>query len=366
MEFYISWCFVAFICYTISLISSLIDKYSQVSKNFEKIGFYYKLSSSKYELNRATKWKEFLIIIWHTFLNVIFSRISVILFIYIWIKKLVERLKTPDKMKEITFKLKHQNLTKEEMLSLWNEGNEYLWYDEWSYYYKEDEIAEIVDGVAMVYDLDLGNGLWLNSVHISPFINRIFLMEWGFWTIFSRVFEYRISWTKLLVKCMQYDIKSWASNVEYAIKNGKMDETVLKARYNSNDYEETEEEYIEWFKKLCDWHVFKNIRITSFVFATEQDGKRGGRKMAKEEFNSLIDSKISDLQKCCKEIEDLSKKYKSLQDIKDGDNLTKTQQKEQKEYREILNKIYEKYWCSDMEIGNKKEKIIDELNSYKL
>jgi hypothetical protein len=46
--------------------------------------------------------------------------------------------------------------------------------------------------------------------------------------------------------------------------------------------------------------------------------------------------------------------------------LTKTQQKEQKEYREILNKIYEKYWCSDMEIGNKKEKIIDELNSYKL
>ena len=79
-----------------------------------------------YKLKEATKRKEFLLIIRNIFFNVIFSRISVVIFIYSWIKKLVEKSRLPDKMKEITFKIKHNNLTKDEMLSLWNEGNEYL------------------------------------------------------------------------------------------------------------------------------------------------------------------------------------------------------------------------------------------------
>ncbi len=361
MEFYISWCIVEFVLCLISLISKLIEKHSQMSRNFEKIWFYYRLSSGKYELKKQTKWKEFLSVIWNIFLNVIFSRISVTIFIYSWIKSLIEKSRLPDKMKEINFKLKHKNLDKDEMLSLWNEGNEYLWYDERSYYYKlDDEVAEYKDWVlTWWYELDLWDRGWIESAQVSPNINRIFWLEWGR----GRAFEYRITWTKLLVKCMQYDVKNWT---EYAIKNWKINETTLKTWYAAGNHNETEEEYINSFRELCDRHVLKNIRVTTFVLYVEQDIKKESEKMGKEKFNSLIDSKISDLEKCEKEIKELLGKYKSLKDVEDWDKLNKTQKKEQEEYRKEFEKIEEKYWCSHFEEGEEKEKIIEELNSYKM
>jgi hypothetical protein len=46
--------------------------------------------------------------------------------IYSLIKKHNVKSETPDKMKEINFKIKNQNLSNEEMLLLWDKGNEYL------------------------------------------------------------------------------------------------------------------------------------------------------------------------------------------------------------------------------------------------
>ena len=361
MWIYVSWSIAAFVAYIISIINWLIEKHSQMSKNFEKIWFYYNISSNWYSLKKASKRKELLTIIWNMLLNIIFSRISFIIIIYAWIKKLIEKSRLPEKTKEINFKLKNKNLDKDEMLSLWNDGNEYLWYDERSYYYKlDEEVAKYKDGIlTWWYELDLWEWGWIESVQVSPNINRLFWLEWGR----GRAFEYRITWTKLLVKCMQYDIKNWT---EYAIKNWKINETTLKTWYATGNYEESEEEYIRWFKELCDRHVLKNIRVTTFVLYVEQDIKNESEKMKKDKFNSLIDSKISDLGKCEKEIKELSKKYKSLKNIKNVDKLTKTQLNEQKEYNKEYNKILEKYWCSDWDILYENEKIIEEINSYKL
>lgn len=364
MKFYISWCSVALVLAIISLISKLVEKHSLMSNNFEKIWFYYSIPSGKYKLKKTKKWKELLLTIWTIILSVFLSRITVIILICSRIKGLIEKSRLPDKMKEINFKIKHTNLDKDEILSRWNKGNEYLWYDERSYYYKEDEeVAEYKDGVLIWYDLDLWYGARVETVHISPKINRIFWLEWSFAWNRGKVFEYKITWTKLLVKCMQYDIGRW-KNKEYAIKNWKINETNLKTWYASWDNEQTEEEYIKWFQELCEWHILKNIRVTTFVLATEQDIKRESEKMDKKEFNSLIDSKINDLENSEKEINNALKKYKLLKNVKDWNKLNKAQQKEQEKYIEELNKIEEKYWCSHFEYSDKK-KIIEEINWYK-
>jgi hypothetical protein len=178
--------------------------------------------------------------------------------------------------------------------------------------------------------------------------------------------EYKIQWTKVFVKYMQSDT-TIGYRKEYIIKNWKIDAEQLKNYYLSWHHKESEKEFIEWFKKLCDRHLLHDIRISTFVLVVEEWLKNDFQKMNKNEFNTMIDSKIKDLNQWKKELENLCEELWLSKDDKNWDNLNKSEKIwKWKEYNEWVDKICEKYWCSWWQLVHDTEQTIKELNSYKL
>lgn len=121
MAFYISGVLFAFIVNVARVILAVSDCFSVRTKNFNKVKMYYDISTGGYSVKKASKVRYAMVFVELLIVSPLLSWLSVLLFAYAARKRSLKKLRLPEKMKEINFKLSSSELPKEKVKESLNE-----------------------------------------------------------------------------------------------------------------------------------------------------------------------------------------------------------------------------------------------------
>ena len=318
--------------------------FSVRAKNLNKVGLNYSFFQLKvFEWEKPWFVKNTISILYQLLINPLFSWITVFLSWY-WLIKLVnEKLSTPEKVKEIQYKLWHNIYSKEEVIELlreiatfnwkWKEFNEALSLS-WNLEDEDDNTLINEDKYWYYYEvtIDKDKNLLYTYDHTPDYDIE-----------HRETLEYKVEWKEVLIKLLDKNIMTYWD--EYSqVKDGIIleSEIIKKSKEDSFKFIEPKEEVISLKKEII-WHNLKNDNVIFFILSKHLDKKELQNHFRNELENiNLMITKINDI--CSKY--NWSFKYDEESDLESYkiewlDNLKEKDLK--KVYWEI-EKVAEEHW----------------------
>lgn len=256
---YSLWCFIAFIFEVISIIAGLNEKYSIKSKNLQKIGLHYNFWQGKYIEWKKQHWFRSLVLSTIAIIiSIILSWVTVAYRVFYRVKRIYKKLNTPEKIKEIDYKLSNIELSKDEVQKTVQESANLLWKN------ISFDIVENDDDFDK-NSLEFDNWIWFYDLTVIK-EEKKYLLYWhtdDYWSSNKDIWQYKFEWFEVLIRLIQrqddsiwsyyYQIKDWIILESEIIWHTKDD------KFSSSDYT------IEQLTKLIDWFTLYDYKIKYFL-----------------------------------------------------------------------------------------------------
>lgn len=303
-EIYGIWCFVAFgiwcIQFLIKICLAIFRKTRIETNNYHKVLMFYNFSNAKFE-----KWEPHFIrnilrsiclnfIIWTALsrLTVLYTIVSVIIVIVakIKVKKLVDK-KTISKVKELQLKIRYIDLSEKDMKKYLKEIDDLLWIEEKSSIDEEENWEIILQDDDWFRSVTINDNTLYRESHPSDWTSEHYWID-----------EYKIKWTKVLIRTIESKNKWLAMGEYYEIKDGVVLESEILWQVDSKIskfVEHMTKDTIEKCKKAVKWH-----ELWWFVWAIVLK-----RNISKPDFKKYVTWEIERLNLWKLKVEKLCEKY---------------------------------------------------------
>lgn len=297
MEFYWSWCIVAFFLQVTGLIISLTYIFSIRAKNLKQVWLYFSIGHRTF-IEQKKPWAFWILfsILFSLFIEPLFSWLSVIFSIYSYIKIISNIISTPEKIKEIKFKLWIRLLNKEEVKILLKELSEFQGIKEdlsiqWEDFEEDNTlILEDKDGWYTEIDIyDKKNNKFAIYSHTPEYTSTYdiceYKIEWN--SIYDRTLEKRINnpWEEY------YDVKDWV------ILESEIIERCKKSLLLNS------EELVNNLKNEILWNEIKSIEIKYFILSKSPE------KISVQDFKTILRTELERIKLLLSKFKALCIKY---------------------------------------------------------
>lgn len=354
------WYKIAFGLEIIWVIVGLVTISSIRAKNLAKVGLFYNFSKWTFVEREkpTTLWTIWSIILYSFIISPFLSWISVLWRAYGYMNLLISKLSTPEKLKEVQYKLWATILTKEEVMELIEESANFLWKKvKFNEEDEEDDTLILNDDDSWYSEIRIDNNKVYFHSHPSDYLSD-----------FHSVYEYKIEWYKVYRRCLEdRTLHAW-KNEYYDVKDWVVLESDITERYNEDKSISalgwSLKEQINKFKKDCEWNEVTYFKTKYFILS------KGTKTISKEEFKKHVRSDIERIKIWKLKVKELCDKYKVelkynesmkfyvFRFINDEDWKTKG-----KEFEKKLETLLKQVKCERGEIEHNKE-IIETLNWY--
>lgn len=353
LEFYYTWCLIAFIFgliwFLLCIYYYIFEKTNIETNNYKEIGLSYNLFSMWF-VEGKVDWGNFIFGLFLCFwIWVLLSWISVIFYIFGLIKKFKWYFfdlpnDTIEEIKKMKLKLKNTKIsTKREI-------NEIVYFINYGQKIRED--SDLSENL-LLWDIDLSpiNDERIHR-HLYVYYNKLeYREQYTPWKTES-IFNYKIEWEKVLARTIEichsypweenyYPIKNWKVNEE-AIK--KDWESAIEPMYKSRPIKDIIKDYKDSLK----WNKLRQDRVDYILYYN----------LSTTDFKKFAESNIDRLriwkEKKDKIYDDIEKKY--------------WDKKEWNEKKELISKRLEKEWFTYDELYSCEERIkrLEEILSWKI
>ncbi len=311
-DIYWSGYIAAFILQVMSLMISLSYIFSTRAKNLKHVGLYYSISQWKF-IESKKPWFFWLLfsILFSLFIEPFLSWINVIFRVYWYIKLINNKISTPEKIKEIQFKLWSRLLNKDEVIGLFKELAEFqgLKGDLWVLWEEFEE-----DNTLVLQDEDG----WYAEIEIFDKINKKFAYyshtpdydsEW------NNIHEYKIEWSKVFSRILEektthpweeyYDVKDWVileSEIIERLKGNKF--TFM-----------TSDELITKLKNEIAWNKVENLEMKYYLMSKHPE------IISNQEFKTMLRAELERIKLILLKFKKLCKKFNIEYEYNERDYL---------------------------------------------
>lgn len=305
------------------------------AKNLQKVGLKYSLwrwDFIEWELDSFAK------IFFSTIIGVLIacllSWITVVSIIWGWVKFLLNKSSTPDKIKEIQFKLANSILNKEEVQSSLKEISKIMWKK--LVFEEEEEEALVLEESEDWYYTELNLFKDENKIHI-------YRRTPDYDSEFNTTYKYKIEGQKIYFKLIEDKIEHpWEEY--YDVQDGVILKSEIKKRKDNIFFKP--ESKIKELESQIKWHELNHqYKIIFFLFHKHPE------LISKDDFRTFLRLKVEKIENISTEVEKIMKDYESLSE------------KEQEKIVTKLEKFYSENEVSGSEVYNKDE-LIQEAQKY--
>lgn len=353
-DIYWSWYTIAFILEIISIIIAFSEKYSIKAKNFSKVWLYYSLTQWNFiEWNKPWFFSNFFWIIFRLLINPFFSWIMVLIRWYWFISLINKKISTPEKLKEINYKLWASLLNEEEVKKLIKESASFIWKD---IIFEEEEDNTLIlkstdDWRYAEISLDTKENKIYSYSHTPDYDSE-----------FNDIFEYKIEWTKVFNRTIEQKITHpWEEY--YDVKDWVILESDIIKRAKSNIFIDPEEK-IKELKQAIEWSENQNYKVKYFILSKYSN-------ITNEELRKFLRWELERVKLWFMKISDFCKDYDIELLYNDEDKYYQFKYKSEAKndninYTDFSNKLETAFLdaeCKRFEIENYNE-ILDNINSY--
>lgn len=347
-DIYWSWYTIAFILEIISIIIAFSEKYSIKAKNFSKVWIYYSFAKLNFiKWNKPWFFSNFFWIIFILLINPFFSWIMVFIIWYWFISLINEKISTPEKLKEIQYKLWASLLNEEEVKKLIRESASFMWKDI-IFEDEEDDNFLIIN--------------WTNNIDDFYVTLVLYKFEKTFlirnrYPDYDRVIEskytYKIEENNLFIKLLERKIEGKFEKSYYEVE----DWVVIL----SEIIDKKEESELKELEKEIEWNTNYNYKIKYYILSKHPEilPQNEFKKIIRKELEriKLWFIKISDFCKKCGVEVIYNEEWKNYYFNSINDNFD--YEKFWKDLENFLENINYKKWEIE-----KYNEIIETLNSY--
>lgn len=341
MELYWTWYVIALILVIISIIIWFSYKFSIRGKNLEKVWLNY-----SFFLWRVFEWEKpwffanTFSIIFNLLINPLLSWISVFFAWYWYIKLINEKITTPEKVKEIQYKLWHNLYSKEEVLDLLKQIAEFnwKWKDFENYLSYSDEEKNLI-----LQDDDYWYFSEITIIDKNKY--QFYYHSPDYDTVRKDIVEFKIDWNEVFCRTISAKVEHpWEEY--YEIQDNIVIKSEIRKQYEKNEFLSG----ISWkdvngkigeLEKECEWNEVKHYKIKYFLL-------KEASWYSKEEINKIFRSELEKLKEYLTESKKLCEKYKLELEYNDEykEYVMKNtiDEKELKKFEKEEDKISKKYW----------------------
>ena len=288
------WYKIAFALEIISIIIGLTYLSSTRAKNLEKIWLFYSIYRWKFvEWKKSWTFSKIIWIILTLLINPFFSWIDILFRAYSYINILVQKLSTPEKLKEIQYKLWASILTKEEVRELLNESANFLW-KTLTLEQDEEYTLTIDENEYRTSEITLsGNKIYTNS-HPNDYLSD-----------FNRIYEYKIEWFKIYQRLLEDKIEHAGDKEYYDVKDWVILESDITERFKKSkllgiSMGEKLDEKMEKLKKACEWNELTFYKTKYFILSKHSFPKQWLRNFFRSELERIKSSLTKVKEQCAK------------------------------------------------------------------
>ena len=363
MQMRIIWAITVFIINLVRIVIRFINlsrKQIEIA-NYEKIWKYYNFANNSYEDEKTPKTKQFFKIIWIQFIIYpLLSWLWLILIIYFYVSVKIEeknlQKEIKEKINEIKFKLKYNQLSKREVKNLLHWLRKALWED-FEENYITDRWEDRYEDISLWKD-------WICLVYHALYV-------YG-WTKHVK-YQYKIENTKVSARVTD-EWNNWIMGPDPLLELADPE----KAKETKKEYEDVEEWFIkDWIvtdaeirfwetmeerrKSTERWPLYNSMWIAYILYNDEN--------LSDKDFKNYIRDNINNIKSCRDEIKEIfyqnevmfrksvSEDWHFYTEYKD--DMRKDEKRMEKYYKKIED-ITKKYNCLSWEFVNltKKWKVI--------
>lgn len=356
------WYKIAFGLEIIWVIVGLVNISSIRAKNLAKVGLFYNFSKWTFVEREkpTTLWTIWSIVLYSFIISPFLSWISVLWRAYGYINLLISKLSTPEKLKEVQYKLWATMLTKEEVMKLIQESASFLW--------KKVKFNEDEENDTLILNND--DLWWYAEIRIDGSKIYFYSNSPDYTSEFHSIYEYKIKWHKVYEKCLEdRTLNAWEEEY-YDIKDWVVLESDITERYNKDKFSNiggSLDEKIEKLKKSCEWNEVTYFKTKYFILSKNPE------IISEEEFRKYIRSELERIKLWSLKVKELCNKYKvELKEIEIFKNKTRMfwfineedNKKKWKEFQKELETLLKHVKCEKAEIEFNNKEIIETLNWY--
>lgn len=252
--------------YSVALIVEIILTFyglvvinSIKAKNFEKVWLFYSLYQLTYaEWDKPWFFKQTMGVVFRLLINPFFSWLDLWWHIIRFWVIINQKISTPEKVKEVQYKLGATLLNKEEVKSLVKQSVSYLW--------KNIEFED--DRLVLEYDTD--DYGWYADIQVDT-INKklVFYSRSSDYDQYYDTYEYKIEWAKVFTRLIEQLKKYVGEGDTYYVKDGVLLEEEILERYNEGIWNSlgTADERISELQKALEWNDDLNYKVKYFVLS---------------------------------------------------------------------------------------------------
>ena len=295
------WYEIAFALEIISIIVGLTYLSSTRAKNLEKVWLFYSMYRWKFvEWKKSWTFSKIIWIILTLLINPFFSWIDILFRGYSYINILVQKLSTPEKLKEIQYKLWATILTKEEVKKLIQESANFLWK---SLDFNDEEWAEDEENNTLILQDDEN---WYSDIEIYK--NKIYSNSHpaDYLSDFNRIYEYKIEWSDVYQRLLEARVEHAGDKEYYNVKDWIVLESEIIEREKSllKYAKFFDDEKLKELKKECKWHKITFWEIKCFILSKHPE------IVSKEDFKKYVRSELERIKMCLLKVKELFAEYK--------------------------------------------------------
>ncbi|MBP7774057.1 hypothetical protein KA071_03125 [Candidatus Gracilibacteria bacterium] len=305
------------------------------AKNLQKVGLKYSLWRGNFIEGEADSFtKIFLSTIIGILVACLLSWITVVSIIWGWVKFLLDKSSTPDKIKEIQFKLANSILNKEEVQDSLKEISKIM--GKKLVFEEEEEEALVLEESEDGYYTELNLFKDENKIHI-------YRRTPDYDSEFNTTYKYKIEGQKIYFKLIEDKIEHPGEEY-YDVQDGVILKSEIKKRKDNIFFKP--ESKIKELEGQITWHELNHqYKIIFFLFHKHPE------LISKDDFRTFLRLKIEKIENISAEVEKIMKDYESLSE------------KEQEKIVTKLEKFYSENEVSGSEVYNKDE-LIQEAKKY--
>lgn len=298
VEIYWYWYKIALLLEIISIIIAFTQKYSIKAKNFNKVWLHYSLTQWNFiEWNKPWFFSNFFWIISRLLINPFLSWIMVFIRWYWFITLINQKISTPEKLKEIHYKLWASLLNEKEVKKLIKESASFMWKD--IVFDDEEENNTLVlesseDWWYSEISLDIKNEMAYFYSHTPDY-------DW----VYNDTYKYKIEENILYWKLLEKKIENpWKIN--YEVKDWVILESYIKNEYENNDFLwifKKYDEKISELQKEIEWNKNYNYKIKYYILSKNDE------IIPKNEFRKILRYELERIKLWFIKIVELCKNY---------------------------------------------------------
>lgn len=295
-DIYWSWYTIAFILEIISIIIAFSEKYSIKAKNFSKVSLYYSLTQWNFiEWNKPWFFSNFFWIIFRLLINPFFSWIMVLIRWYWFIFLINQKISTPEKLKEIQYKLWASLLSEEEVKKLIRESASFMWKDI-IFKDEEDENNTLI--------LENEEDWWYAEISLDKKNKKAFLYSHSpdYDSVFTTTYEYKIEWNSLYWRLLEKEIEHrWKK--EYEVKDWIILKSYLKEKSEEKLSFFKYEDKIKELNEQINWNTNYNYKIKYYILSKHPE------ILPQNEFRQIVRKELERVKLWFMEISNFCKDY---------------------------------------------------------